>query len=97
MTGIKREGSEPVILGDSDSVRQGHGILSRSSSTTNLKNPRAEKRAQVEAELKDAISALRKPNREVVSKAMAEAAQHKVLSSKSMLPILILGQPFTNT
>jgi hypothetical protein len=51
---------------------------------TGAKNPRAEKKAQVEAELKDAISALRKPNREVVSKAMEEAAQHKLLSSKSV-------------
>lgn len=51
----------------------------------NTKNPRADKKALVEAELKNAISALRKPNREVVSKAMEEAAQHKLLSSKSTL------------
>jgi hypothetical protein len=43
----------------------------------NVDEARAAKKAKVDAELKDAISALRKPNRDVVSKAMEEAAERK--------------------
>jgi hypothetical protein len=53
---------------------------------SNLQDARASKKAQVEAELKDAISSLRKPNREVVGKALAEAAERRAtvsLSAKS--------------
>jgi hypothetical protein len=47
---------------------------------------RSSKKVQVEAELKEAISSLRKPNREVVGKALAEAAERRAtvsLSAKS--------------
>lgn len=57
--------------------------LSRSNSTSKLEDTRASKKAQVEAELKDAISALRKPNREVVGKAMAEADERRAVTSLS--------------
>ena len=49
----------------------------------NLEEVKATRRAQMEAELHDAISALRKPNREVVSKAMAEADERRVSASLS--------------
>lgn len=52
----------------------------------NLFDARASKKAEVDAELKEAISALRKPNREVVGKAMAEADDRRTsagLNTKS--------------
>lgn len=52
----------------------------------NLFDARASKKAEVDAELKEAISALRKPNRQVVSKAMAEADERRTsanLATKS--------------
>ncbi|KAL7936258.1 DNA replication regulator SLD3 domain-containing protein [Trichoderma chlorosporum] len=63
-----------------DSQRRAHS-LSRSSSMNNLFDARANKKAEVDAELKEAISALRKPNREVVSKAMAEADERRTTAS----------------
>jgi hypothetical protein len=50
---------------------------------------KANKKAEVDAELREAISALRKPNREVVGKAMAEADERRTtasLASKSNTP-----------
>ncbi|KAL7792910.1 DNA replication regulator SLD3 domain-containing protein [Trichoderma ceciliae] len=55
--------------------------LSRSSSMNNLFDARASKKAEVDAELKEAISALRKPNRGVVGKAMAEADERRTSAS----------------
>lgn len=86
VSGIKREGSEPLSLkdlprGDSLMGRSRQPSLPRSNSTSNLE--KASRKALVEAELKDAISALRKPNREVVGKAMAEADQHRAITSLS--------------
>ncbi|KAK0763116.1 hypothetical protein N5P37_004100 [Trichoderma harzianum] len=75
---VKRESldlSGPMSLLP-DSQRRAHS-LSRSSSMNNLFDARASKKAEVDAELKEAISALRKPNREVVSKAMAEADERR--------------------
>ncbi|KAG6002547.1 hypothetical protein E4U21_002971 [Claviceps maximensis] len=95
LSGLKREGSEPLSLkdlpkrGDSPSVlglghpRHSSVSLSRSSSTSDLQYIKANKRALVEAELKDAISALRKPNRGVVGLAMAEAEECKATASQS--------------
>ncbi|PNP49264.1 hypothetical protein THARTR1_09979 [Trichoderma harzianum] len=79
---VKRESldlSGPMSLLP-DSQRRAHS-LSRSSSMNNLFDARASKKAEVDAELKEAISALRKPNREVVSKAMAEAADERRTSA----------------
>lgn len=88
LPGVKREGSEPAALrnvskGELNSMAQRRSSLSRSNSTNNLEDARASKKAQVEAELKDAISALRKPNREVVGVALAEAAQHRATTNQS--------------
>jgi hypothetical protein len=67
--------------------------LSRSNSLSNLEDAKASKKALVEAELKDAISALRKPNRQVVGKAMAEAEERRAttsLSAKSEFSIVLI-------
>lgn len=80
---MKREGSEPATLQamlneESSLFNKRQGSLSRSSSVSTLQDVKANKKALVEAQLKDAISALRKPNREVVGKAMAEAEERKL-------------------
>lgn len=81
--GIKREGSEPAALrsipkADNDSSKPRPSTLSRSNSLAGLDDAKAKKKAMVEAQLKDAISGLRKPNREVVGKALEEAAEQRV-------------------
>lgn len=87
LVGVKREGSEPVSLKDLPRRTLSAGrrgpILSRSSSASRVEDSKASKQALVEAELKDAISALRKPNREVVGKAMAEADERRATASLS--------------
>lgn len=58
---------------------------------SNLFDTRANKKAVVDAELKEAISALRKPNREVMGKAMAEADERRTsasLAAKSIASLL---------
>lgn len=92
LPGIKREASDPALVksvlnAEPDLMNRKSGPLSRSSSISNLQDLRSSKKVQVEAELKEAISSLRKPNREVVGKALAEAAERRAsvsLSAKSM-------------
>ncbi|PFH55297.1 hypothetical protein XA68_10158 [Ophiocordyceps unilateralis] len=93
MVSVKREGSEPAALMRALPSAKGEGTkpatwkrppLSHSSSAPSLAaGSKASQKALVEAELKDAISALRKPNRDVVGKAMAEADERRVLASQS--------------
>lgn len=91
---IKREDSDSVNLkavskGELSSRQDGRSSLSRTSSMAGLEDTKANKKAKIEAELRDAISNLRKPNREVVGKAMAEAAERKAstaTSAKSKYP-----------
>ncbi|KAF7551684.1 hypothetical protein G7Z17_g4840 [Cylindrodendrum hubeiense] len=88
LSGIKREGSEPaalkgVLKGESDLLNRRSNPLSRSTSMTNLRDTKPNKKALVEAELKDAISALRKPHREVVSKELVDAAERRTATGLS--------------
>ncbi|RBR01439.1 hypothetical protein FVER53590_08071 [Fusarium verticillioides] len=88
LPGIKREASDPslaksVLNAEPDLMNRKSGPLSRSNSVTNLQDAKSNKKAQVEAELKEAISSLRKPNREVVSKALAEAAERRATVGSS--------------
>ncbi|KAF4335163.1 dna replication regulator sld3 [Fusarium beomiforme] len=85
---IKRETSDSsliksVLNAEPDLMNRRSGSLSRSSSVSNLQDAKSNKKAQVEAELKEAISSLRKPNREVVGKALAEAAERRATVSSS--------------
>ncbi|PHH84718.1 hypothetical protein CDD83_1504 [Cordyceps sp. RAO-2017] len=71
LASIKREGSEPAALraipqGGAKPPPRRQPPLSRSASASSLVDAKANKKAMVEAELKDAISALRKPNREPI-------------------------------
>lgn len=81
---IKRESLDPagpMSLLPTDSQRRAQS-LSRSGSMNNPFDARASRKAEVETELKEAISALRKPNRGVVvGKAMAEADERKASTS----------------
>ncbi|KAM3433456.1 hypothetical protein MY4824_005969 [Beauveria thailandica] len=85
---MKREGSETANLGrlskmESDSQRR--PALSRGSSSSGvagLDTSKASRKALLDAQVKDAIAALRKPNREVVGQAMQEADQQRVLAAK---------------
>ncbi|KAH7162804.1 DNA replication regulator SLD3-domain-containing protein [Dactylonectria estremocensis] len=88
VSGIKREGSEPAALkgllkGESDLLNRRSNPLSRSTSMTNLRDNKANKKALVEAELKDAISTLRKPHRQVMSKELVDAAERRTSSGLS--------------
>ncbi|KAK4232264.1 DNA replication regulator SLD3-domain-containing protein [Podospora fimiseda] len=75
--GLKRETSEP-LLGmiprmDKGLLKERRPILSRSTSSAGVQDLKARKKAEVEAELKDAISALKKPNRALAVKELADA------------------------
>ena len=83
--GLKREGSEPLGVksmvkneGAPARDRRPSLALSRSNSMSSLlEDTKAQKQALVDAELQDAISALRKPNRGLAGKALVEAAEKR--------------------
>ncbi|KAI1762979.1 DNA replication regulator SLD3-domain-containing protein [Hypoxylon sp. FL1150] len=88
---LKRENSEPSSMlsipkADSSTSRERPsrpplaGPVKRMS-----EGDKAKKEALLKTELQDAISALRRPNREVVGKAMAEADERRVITSLSSL------------
>ncbi|SPQ18863.1 8f4586e2-0664-49bf-884a-de2f2ffa8fd7 [Thermothielavioides terrestris] len=78
--GLKREASESSLIGlipkaESNSLKESRpSIFSRSVSLSGM-DLKAQKKARVEAELKDAISALKKPNRTLAVKDFVEAAE----------------------
>ncbi|RYP30346.1 hypothetical protein DL767_006320 [Monosporascus sp. MG133] len=88
---LKREASEPLSAtivpnggtpGSSETtpMSAGSGPIKR-----RCEEEKAKKEAMVKAELQDAISALRRPNRDVVGKAMAEAAERRATTTLSQL------------
>ncbi|KAI0454805.1 DNA replication regulator SLD3-domain-containing protein [Xylaria acuta] len=80
---LKREASEPVSLA---SIPQENHLSSNGPVSAKRRAESKEKRdALVKAELQDAISTLRRPNREVVGKAMAEADERRAVTSLSQL------------
>lgn len=89
--GLKREASEPLGLG---SVPQGNktlkersrNVLSRSTSAAGTEDTKALKQAKMEAELQEAISAIKKPNRHMAGKAIVEEAEKRAVSSSSPHP-----------
>ncbi|KAK3945315.1 DNA replication regulator SLD3-domain-containing protein [Diplogelasinospora grovesii] len=84
--GLKREGSEPLLAmipkaADATSLKdKAVSVFSRSTSTSSMQDLRAQRKAKVEAELKDAISALKKPNRALVGKEVVEEAEKRIFS-----------------
>lgn len=84
---MKREGSETARLGrlskmEGDSQRRPALSRSNSSGVAGHDTSKASRQALVDAQVKDAIAALRKPNRQVVGQAMQEADQQRVLAAK---------------
>lgn len=91
--GLKREASEtpflsniPAVAGQSFSSSRNDKVISRFArrevSLGNLApaaNAKALKKAEVEAELKAAILALKKPNRELAGKGLAETAEKRTV------------------
>ncbi|KAK3397778.1 DNA replication regulator SLD3-domain-containing protein [Sordaria brevicollis] len=89
--GLKREGSEPLLgmIPKSEAVavkEKNVSIFSRSAgSLPNNEEAKAKKKARVEAELKEAISALKKPNRALAGKEIVEEAERRTAQPKSKL------------
>ncbi|PBP22579.1 hypothetical protein BUE80_DR006430 [Diplocarpon rosae] len=96
--GMKREASESPSLSsipfaDSQSLGTSRGgvLKSRQLSRREVhisgmlpeKNPRAKNQATINAELQEAILALKKPNRELAGKLFAESAEKRSLSASS--------------
>ncbi|KAI0802839.1 DNA replication regulator SLD3-domain-containing protein [Xylaria sp. FL0064] len=87
---LKREASEPLSLASipkaEAGISQGKHILSLDPLSAKRRAESKEKRAAfVKAELQDAISTLRRPNRDIVGKAMAEADERRAVTSLSQL------------
>ncbi|KAI3332336.1 DNA replication regulator SLD3-domain-containing protein [Xylariaceae sp. AK1471] len=89
---LKREASEPLSLAsipiaDSGMSRERHMSSAASAAPTkrNWAETKEKRDAFVKAELQDAISTLRRPNRDVVGKAMAEADERRAITSLSQL------------
>ncbi|KUJ20411.1 uncharacterized protein LY89DRAFT_442789 [Mollisia scopiformis] len=102
--GMKREASEAPSLSsipsaDSQTVEANRGGLLNSrrfsrreidlSAMAPKPNAKAEKQAVIQAELKEAISALKKPNRELAGKSIVETAEKRSasISRKSKKPV----------
>ena len=88
--GLKREGSEPLLgmipkTGEAVAVKEKNvSIFSRSAgSLANNADAKAKKKERLEAELKEAISALKKPNRALAGKAIVEEAEKRTAQPKS--------------
>lgn len=86
--GLKREESEPLALdrvshGDKFLKERSRNVLSRSRSTSGVVELKAQNKAKVEAELQEAISALKKPNRQMVGKAIVDEVEKRSGSSAS--------------
>lgn len=94
--GLKREASEvPSLSGipDSQSLEANRGGVLNSKRFSRRevdlsalapisdKDAKAQKKAKIDAELKEAISALKKPNRELAGKALAETAEKRSVSA----------------
>lgn len=89
--GLKREGSEPLGLdrvsqGDRFLKERSRNVLSRSVSTSGADEVKAQKKAKVEAELQEAISALKKPNRQMAGKCIVDEVEKRTGSSSSPHP-----------
>ncbi|KAI0420472.1 DNA replication regulator SLD3-domain-containing protein [Xylaria grammica] len=87
---LKREASEPLSLAsipnaDASKSQDKHTSSTRPGSATRRAEIKEKRDAFVKEELRNAISTLRRPNREVVGKAMAEADERRAVTSLSQL------------
>ncbi|KAH6685277.1 DNA replication regulator SLD3-domain-containing protein [Plectosphaerella plurivora] len=77
--GLKRENSESSLRDMAGPGRASHDPPKLLSSGNNLakEDAKAQKKAMVDAQLRDAISVLRRPNREMAGKSIMEAAEKR--------------------
>jgi DNA replication regulator SLD3 len=80
--GLKREASDSSLMGllpraEKNSLKERPSNLFSRSISLSGADMKAQKKARVEAELKDAISALKKPNRTLAVKDFVEAADKR--------------------
>lgn len=86
---LKRElsdqaGLKPATKAKLNSRARNGASLARSSSMSNLDEPKAWNKKMIEDQLHDAISAIRKPNRVLVGKAVAEEAEKRGVVANSI-------------
>ncbi|KAK4173016.1 DNA replication regulator SLD3-domain-containing protein [Triangularia setosa] len=82
--GLKREGSEPLLMGMVP--RQDKSLKEKPANVfPHGDDLRTKKKAQVDAELKDAISALKKPNRALAVKEFADAVDKRASAGVTQL------------
>lgn len=83
--GLKREASEPLLsmIPKGEPPKSRPPLFSTGATVKPVDDPKARKKAQVEAELRDAISALKKPNRALAVKELADAADKRSLPATS--------------
>ncbi|KAI1753892.1 DNA replication regulator SLD3-domain-containing protein [Xylaria castorea] len=87
---LKREASEPLSLAsipkaEASTSHERHPSFTGPVSAKRRAETKEKRDAFVKAELQNAISTLRRPNREVVGKATAEANERRVVTSLSQL------------
>lgn len=87
---MKREASEPAGISKIPREDEGDNAIGLEpprahGARRNLDNGRVRKDAHVHAELKNAITALRRPNRDVVGQAMVEDAERRATTTLSQL------------
>ncbi|KAF3764973.1 hypothetical protein M406DRAFT_258833 [Cryphonectria parasitica EP155] len=81
--GLKREASEPLGLDrvpsyDGSLRERPRNTLSRSASSAGAEELKAQKKITLEAELQEAISALKKPNRQLAGRSIVEEVEKRV-------------------
>jgi DNA replication regulator SLD3 len=83
--GLKRECSEPLIsmIPRGELKDKPPNLLSRRAHLNGGEDAKAKKKAAVDAELKDAISALKKPNRALAVKEFVDAAERRASAGVS--------------
>ncbi len=85
--GLKREASESSLIGlipraESTSLKERPSNLFARSVSLSGTDMKAQRKAKVDAELKDAISALKKPNRSLAAKDFVEAADRRATAGQ---------------
>lgn len=88
--GLKKETSDSHLLMTIPRIKSDCGLLKSAragslsgSNSVSGDDPKIKKKAMVEAELQDAIAALRKPNRQLAGASVMAAAEKRVTGSLS--------------
>jgi DNA replication regulator SLD3 len=88
MPGLKREASDPLMSAipkEKGLVEKSASALSRSASFTTTGDLKAKKKAELDEELKNAISALKKPNRALLGRETMDTVEKRQVAGISQL------------